>query len=84
GPIVDQKALYEALRREVIAAAAIDVTDPEPISADDPLLTLKNVIVVPHIGSASIRTRDRMAEIAARNLLAGLEGKPLPHAVKAK
>lgn len=84
GPIVNQKALYEALRTEAIAAAALDVTDPEPIPTDEPLLTLENVIIVPHIGSASIRTRNRMAEIAAKNLLAGLGGKPLPHAVKPK
>ncbi len=81
GPIVDQKALYEALKNGVIGAAALDVTDPEPIPLDDPLLTLPNALIVPHIGSASIRTRDRMAQMAASNLLAGLEGKPLPNAV---
>ena len=81
GPIVDQQALYEALNRGDIAHAALDVTDPEPIPADDPLLKLPNVTVVPHIGSASIHTRNRMAEIAADNLLAGLRGDPLPHPV---
>ncbi len=84
GPIVDQKALYEALKNGVIGYAALDVTDPEPISADDPLLTLPNITVVPHIGSASVRTRNRMAEIAANNLLAGLRGDPLPHQVNSR
>jgi lactate dehydrogenase-like 2-hydroxyacid dehydrogenase len=81
GPIVDQPALVEALRDGVIGAAALDVTDPEPLSPDDPLLALPNALVVPHIGSASRRTRDRMAQMAAANLLAGLRGDPLPNAV---
>lgn len=81
GPIVDQQALYAALKEGQIAHAALDVTDPEPIPADDPLLTLPNITIVPHIGSASVRTRNRMAEIAAENLLAGLRGDSLPHQV---
>ena len=81
GPIVDLVALEAALRKGEIAHAALDVTDPEPIPADHPILSLPNVTIVPHIGSASVRTRDRMAEIAANNLLAGLRGEPLPHAV---
>ena len=79
GPVVDQQALHDALKNGEIAYAALDVTDPEPIPADDPLLDLPNITVVPHIASASIRTRNRMAEIAAANLLAGLRGEPLPH-----
>ena len=78
GPVVDPVALAGALRDGVIAAAALDVTDPEPIPADDPLLSLDNCIVVPHIASASRTTRGRMAAMAAANLLAGVRGDPLP------
>lgn len=81
GALVETAALLEALRAGHLAAAALDVTDPEPLPADHPLLALPNCIVVPHIGSASQQTRARMAEIAARNLLAGVHGAPLPHAV---
>lgn len=81
GPLVDQVALYEALKDGVIAAAALDVTDPEPMTADDPLLTLPNVIVTPHIASASVATRSRMAMLAAENLLAALRGEVPEHAV---
>lgn len=84
GPIVDQEALYDALTDGTIAYAALDVTDPEPMQPDHPLLSLPNVTIVPHIGSASVQTRNRMAEIAADNLLAGLSGKPLRHQVKPK
>ncbi len=82
GGLVDQVALYEALTNGVIRAAALDVTDPEPLAADHPLLKLPNVVVVPHIGSASVQTRDRMASMAADNLLAGLRGEALPNQVK--
>ena len=78
GPVIDQRALYEALRDGVLWAAALDVTDPEPIPLDDPLLTLDNCLVVPHIASASRATRGKMAEMAAANLLAGLRGERLP------
>jgi glyoxylate reductase len=81
GPVIDQKALFEALRDGVIGGAALDVTDPEPMPADDPLLTLPNCLVVPHIASASHRTRRQMAEMAAANLLAGLRGEQLPNQV---
>ncbi len=75
GPIVDTHALYAALRDKVIAGAALDVTDPEPLPADDPLLTLDNCLIVPHVGSASIATRTRMATLAAENIAAFLSGR---------
>jgi len=77
GPVVDPKALYNALKNKQIAAAALDVTEPEPIDADDPLLTLDNCIIVPHIASASVDTRREMSRIAAQNLLNGLRGEKL-------
>lgn len=79
GGIVDQAALKTALEQGTIAGAALDVTDPEPLPPDDPLLTAPNLIVVPHIGSATQAARERMAELAVDNLLAGLDGRPLPH-----
>ena len=82
GPIVDGAALADALRAGTIAAAGLDVTDPEPIRPDDPLLGLDNCIVVPHIASATRATRGRMAAMAAANLLAGLRGEPLPTPVQ--
>ena len=81
GPVVDQEALAEALRDGWIAAAAIDVTDPEPLPADDPLLDAPNLLVLPHIGSATHRARSQMTEMAVANLLAALAGNPMPSAV---
>ena len=78
GPVVDQAALAAALRDGVIWAAALDVTDPEPIAMDDPLVGLDNCLIVPHIASASRATRDRMAQMAAANLIAGVRGESLP------
>ncbi len=81
GPIVDPQALYEALKSGKIGGAALDVTEPEPISMDSPLLTLPNCLIVPHIASASVATRGKMAKMAATNLLAGLRGEKLPTCV---
>jgi glyoxylate reductase len=78
GPVVDGAALATALHDGQIFAAGLDVTDPEPIKTDDPLLSLDNCLVVPHIASASHATRSKMAEMAAANLLAGLRGERLP------
>ncbi len=78
GPVVDQAALAAALRDGIIWAAALDVTDPEPIPMDDPLVGLDNCLIVPHIASASRATRDRMAQMAAANLIAGVRGESLP------
>jgi phosphoglycerate dehydrogenase-like enzyme len=74
-------ALTRALQEGWIAAAALDVTDPEPLPAGHPLFDLRNCLIVPHIGSATQNTRRRMAELACENLLAGLEGRRLPHCV---
>ncbi len=79
GPIVDTGALGEALVQGRIAGAALDVTDPEPLPADHPLLGAPNLVVAPHLGSASHETRAEMADIAVDNLLAGLRGEPMPH-----
>jgi glyoxylate reductase len=81
GPVVDPAALYRALASGTIAYAALDVTEPEPIKLDDPLLTLANIIIAPHIASASFQTRDKMATMAAANLIAGLHGERLPNCV---
>ena len=81
GPVVDQDALYQALKAGQIAAAGLDVTTPEPLPVDHPLFSLPNCVVLPHIGSASIRTRLQMAMMAAENLIAGVEGRPLPNGV---
>ena len=77
GAVVDPKALYTALKEGWIKAAATDVTDPEPINLDDPLLTLDNLVVTPHIGSASVDSRLATCMLAARNIIAGIEGRRL-------
>jgi glyoxylate reductase len=79
GGVVDQVALYNALKSKQIFAAALDVTDPEPLPMDSPLLELDNCIIVPHLGSASKWTRDQMSLLAAQNLIAGLKGEKLPN-----
>ena len=79
GPVVDQEALYAALSTKRIFAAALDVTVPEPLPMNHPLLSLENCIIVPHIASASWQTRQRMSRMAAENLIAGLKGERLPN-----
>ncbi|MDQ7859999.1 MAG: D-glycerate dehydrogenase [Armatimonadota bacterium] len=81
GPIVDQRALYEALRTGRIAGAGLDVFEIEPVAADEPLLRLDNVVVAPHIASASVETRTQMALMAVDNLLAALDGRRPPNLV---
>ncbi|MFZ5909856.1 MAG: 2-hydroxyacid dehydrogenase [Chloroflexota bacterium] len=81
GGVLDQDALYETLKARRIFAAALDVTDPEPLPLDSPLLELDNCLIVPHIASASVQSRDMMALLSAQNLIAGLRGERLPHCV---
>ncbi len=81
GGIVDQVALYHALVNGDIAAAGLDVTTPEPLPLDDPLHHLPNCVILPHIASASYATRTKMALLAAENVLAGVQGKPLPYPI---
>jgi glyoxylate reductase len=83
GPIVDQDALAEALREGRLAGAGLDVTDPEPLPPDHPLYGTPNLLIVPHIGSATTTARAAMADRAVDNLLAALDGKEMPYAVKA-
>jgi glyoxylate reductase len=78
GKIVDSQALYQALNTGEIAFAALDVTDPEPLPINHPLLTLSNILITPHIGSATHETREAMARLAAENVINGLAGKSLP------
>ncbi|HWF72757.1 MAG TPA: D-glycerate dehydrogenase [Solirubrobacteraceae bacterium] len=79
GPIVDQVALRAALADGTITGAALDVCDPEPAAPDDPLLSAPNLLLTPHIGSGTVAARERMTELAVENLLAGLEGRAMPH-----
>ncbi|MCE9561846.1 MAG: D-glycerate dehydrogenase [Planctomycetes bacterium] len=81
GAVVDAMALTEALAAKRLHAAALDVTDPEPLPRDHPLLKLNNIIITPHLGSATVETRRKMAEMSVVNLFAGLEGQPLPYRV---
>ncbi len=78
GPVIDHAALADALTSGRIFAAALDVTDPEPIPPDDPLVGLENCLIVPHIASASRATRGKMAEMAAANVIAGVRGERIP------
>lgn len=82
GGTVDQSALIEALKNNSIRAAGLDVSTPEPLPLDNPLLKLKNCVVLPHIGSASIEARDVMSELTARNILAALNGSEMPAEIK--
>lgn len=84
GPVVDEKALYKALKEGWIAGAALDVFEQEPTPVDNPLLTLDNVVVAPHISSASHETRSKMAEMVAENLIAFFEGRTPPNLVNPK
>ncbi|MCJ7622765.1 MAG: D-glycerate dehydrogenase [Anaerolineaceae bacterium] len=81
GPLEDSDALYEALKSGQIAAAALDVTAPEPLPADHKLLQLTNLIITPHIASATVTSRNQMVMMAIENLIAGVQGKPLPYLV---
>jgi glyoxylate reductase len=81
GPIVDESALAQALRERVIFAAGLDVFESEPLAQDSPLLGLENVVLLPHVGSASVATRTLMARMAAENLVAGLKGQRPPYLV---
>jgi glyoxylate reductase len=82
GGLIDQDALYHAMKHGTIWGAGLDVTDPEPLPADSPLRELERCVILPHIGSATVETRQAMADIAVNNLLAGLHGRPLPHEVR--
>ena len=82
GAVVDTAALTTALAARQIAAAALDVTDPEPLPRDHPLLSMSNVVIAPHLGSATLETRRKMAQMSIENLFAGLDGRPLPYEVK--
>jgi glyoxylate reductase len=81
GPVVDMNALYEALKEKRILGAGLDVTEPEPLPLDSLLLKLDNIVITPHIASASKTTRDKMSLMAAQNLIAGLKGERLPNCV---
>ena len=81
GGVIDHEALIEALEEKWIAAAAVDVTEPEPLPRNHPLLSMDNLVIAPHLGSATTQTRHAMARLTIDNLMAGLAGKPLPSPV---
>lgn len=81
GPVIDMDALYHALKEHRIFGAGLDVTEPEPLPLDHPLFSLDNIVIMPHIASGSKSARDKMSWLAAKNLLAGLEGRHLPNCV---
>ena len=81
GPVIDQEALVATMRARRIHCAALDVTDPEPLPRDHELLGMDNVIVIPHLGSATVKTRDEMSQMSVENLIAGLEGREVPHRI---
>jgi glyoxylate/hydroxypyruvate reductase len=81
GGVVNQEDLYRALVDGEIAAAGLDVTTPEPLPTDSPLLKLDNCVVLPHIGSATHMSRSAMSELTAKNILAGLKGQPMPNEI---
>jgi len=81
GGLVNQEDLYHALKSGIIGAAGLDVTTPEPLPTNHPLLSLNNCVILPHIGSATLATRNAMSALAAKNLLNGLAGEPLIHQV---
>ncbi|XP_029641962.1 glyoxylate reductase/hydroxypyruvate reductase [Octopus sinensis] len=82
GAVVNQEDLYDSLKNETILAAGLDVTTPEPLPTDSPLLSLDNCTILPHIGSATTKARSIMSELTAKNILAALEGKPMPAEIK--
>lgn len=81
GSVHKEEDLTEALRQNIIWGAGIDVTNPEPMSKDNPLLDMDNAVVFPHIGSATVETRSEMSRCAVENIIAGLKGEPLPYPV---
>jgi len=81
GQLVDERSLISSLRNKWIAGAALDVFESEPLKANSPLIKMKNVVLLPHIGSATYQVRSRMSQIAAQNIIAVLEGRKAPYVV---